>query len=428
MMEPANLPSLQYPMPERKITDFQIINIQFDNAVERLKLEPYLRKILKTPFREISVQLPVVMEDGRVEVFSGYRVQHNGARGPYKGGIRYHPEVDMDEIRGLAALMTWKTALVDIPFGGGKGGVQCDPKKLSSREMEQITRKFTARIGIVLGPYRDIPAPDLNTNEQVMAWIFDEYSSRQGYTPSIVTGKPVSLGGSVGRKEATGRGIVYLIKEVLKDLEIDIRTTTAVIQGFGNVGFHTAQFLQEEGGKIIAVSDSQGGIYNPKGLDIPDLREYTKSNQSVVTYPHGDPITNKELFKLECDLLIPAALGGVITKEDNALDIKTRIVIEAANCPTTPISDKVFEERDILVLPDILANAGGVIVSYFEWVQNLQQFKWDLNHINQELHRLLIRAYHEVRNLARSEKVTLRTAAYMIAITRVAEAERIRGN
>ncbi|HWP49891.1 MAG TPA: Glu/Leu/Phe/Val dehydrogenase dimerization domain-containing protein [Candidatus Limnocylindrales bacterium] len=427
-MKPAHFQSMKYPMPEKKITNFQTIVIQFENAAERLKLEPYMRKILRTPFREIAVQLPVVMDDGRIEVFTGYRVQHNGARGPYKGGLRYHPDVDLDEVRGLAILMTWKTALMNLPFGGGKGGVQCDPHKMSPRELEQLTRKFTARIGLVLGPYRDILAPDLNTDEQVMAWIFDEYSSRHGYTPSIVTGKPISLGGSIGRKEATGRGIVYIIQEVLKDLEIDIKTTTAVIQGFGNVGSYTAQFLYEAGVKILAVSGRDGGIYNPSGLNIPDLIRYVQNHRSVATYPYGDPITNKELLKLECDLLIPAAVGGVITKEDNVLDLKAKIVVEAANCPTTPIADKILQEREIPVIPDILANAGGVVVSYFEWVQNLQQFRWDLDHINRELQAHLIKAYREVRSLAEQEKVTLRTAAHMIAMGRVAEAERIRGH
>jgi glutamate dehydrogenase (NAD(P)+) len=426
-MNPAHFQSMKYPMPEKKITNYQITVIQFENAAERLNLEPHLRKILRMPFREISVKLPVVMDDGRIEVFTGYRVQHNGARGPYKGGIRYHPDVDLDEMRGLAALMTWKTALMNLPFGGGKGGVQCDPSKMSLRELEQLTRKFTARIGLVLGPYRDILAPDLNTDEQIMAWIFDEYSSRHGYTPSIVTGKPVFLGGSVGRKEATGRGVVYLIQEVLKDMKIDIKTTTAVIQGFGNVGSHTARFLYEEGVKILAVSGRDGGIYNPSGLNIPDLIRHIQHHRSVATYPYGDPITNKELLKLECDLLIPAAIGGVITKEDNVLDLKTKIVVEAANSPTTPIADKILQERGIPVIPDILANAGGVIVSYFEWVQNLQQFKWDLDHINRELRAHLVKAYREVCSLAEQEKVTLRTAAHMIAIGRVAEAEKMRG-
>jgi glutamate dehydrogenase (NAD(P)+) len=406
-----------------------IVQSQFDRAADLINLEPYMRKILCSPFREVQVEVPVRMDDGRIEVFTGYRIQHNGARGPCKGGIRYHPEADHDEVLGLATIMTWKTALMDIPFGGAKGGVTVDPKKLSKLELERLTRRFTQRIAIVLGPYRDIPAPDVNTNAQVMAWILDEYSSRQGYSPAVVTGKPVALGGSLGREEATGRGVMYVMQEYARDYGIPLKGGRVVIQGFGNVGSHLARLLNAEAdAKIIAVSAVEGGIYNEQGLDIPALLAHVASGKSVAEWPKGKRITNEELWSIPCEWLVPAALGGVITKETNARSIDCKVVVEGANEPTTPTADLILEERGIAVLPDFLANAGGVTVSYYEWAQNLQQYRWTHEQVNRELKATITKAYAAVRDLAKGKKVTFRTAAYGIALQRVADAERLRGN
>jgi len=413
--------------PHGKVSAFKNTNYQFDIAADKMNLDEPMRVLLKTPFREVTVQIPVRMDDGRLVVFLGYRVQHNGARGPQKGGIRYHPDVDLDEVKALASLMTWKTALVDIPFGGAKGGVTCDPTRMSSLELERLTRKFTSRISIVLGPYRDIPAPDLNTNAQVMAWIMDEYGAHFGHTPSIVTGKPLHLGGSKGREQATGRGVVFVIREAARDLKMNMNGATMAIQGFGNVGSNTALLAAEAGSKVLAISDVQGGIYSAKGLNVSKVLEHAKRQGSVVGYPEADEISNEDLLELKCDILVPAALGGVITKL-NADRIKARIVAEAANSPTTTSADEILNDRGILVLPDILTNAGGVTVSYFEWVQNLQQFQWEEDQVNSELEKIMIRAYVQVREVARKERVPLRTAAYMLAIRKVAEAERLRGN
>jgi len=406
-----------------------IAKSQFDRAADLINLESYMRRILITPFREVQVEVPVRMDDGRIEVFTGYRIQHNGARGPCKGGIRYHPEADHDEVLGLATIMTWKTALMDIPFGGAKGGVTVDPRKLSALELERLTRRFTQRISIVLGPYRDIPAPDVNTNAQVMAWLLDEYSSRQGYTPAVVTGKPVSLGGSLGREEATGRGVMYVMAEYARDFGIPLRGARVVIQGFGNVGSHLARLLvAEEGAKIIAVTDVDGGIYNDKGLDIPGLLKHAAERRPVGEWKGGKAITNEELWKVPCEWLVPAALGGVITKETNASSLDCKVVVEAANEPTTPTADLILAERGIPVIPDFLANAGGVTVSYYEWAQNLQQYRWTHEKVNEELKTTITKAYTAVRDLAKQKSTTLRTAAYAIALQRVAEAERLRGN
>ncbi|MGH7528842.1 MAG: Glu/Leu/Phe/Val family dehydrogenase, partial [Gemmatimonadales bacterium] len=356
-----------------------IVENHFDRAANLINLESYMRRLLLSPFREVTVEVPVRMDDGRIEVFTGYRIQHNGARGPCKGGIRYHPEADHDEVLGLATIMTWKTALMDIPFGGAKGGVTVDPKKLSRLELERLTRRFTQRISIVLGPYRDIPAPDVNTNAQVMAWILDEYSSRHGYTPAVVTGKPVSLGGSLGRDEATGRGVMYIMEAYGRDFGVPLRNSRVVIQGFGNVGSNLARLLHTEAGaKVIAVSDVSGGIHHDGGLDIPGLLAHStrEAGRPVTEWPGGQRITNEELWTIPCDWLVPAALGGVITKEANARAIDCKVVVEAANEPTTPTADLILEERGITVLPDFLANAGGVTVSYYEWAQNLQQYRW----------------------------------------------------
>jgi glutamate dehydrogenase (NAD(P)+) len=406
-----------------------IVASHFDKAANIVNLEAYMRRILLAPFREVTVEVPVRMDDGRIEVFTGYRIQHNGARGPCKGGIRYHPEADHDEVLGLATIMTWKTALMDIPFGGAKGGITVDPKKLSKLELERLTRRFTQRIAIVLGPYRDIPAPDVNTNAQVMAWILDEYSSRQGYTPAVVTGKPISLGGSLGREEATGRGVMYVMEEYARDFGIPLKDGRVVIQGFGNVGSHLARLLDVEShAKVVAVSDVEGGIYNDKGLDIPGLLAHVAQKRPVSEWKGGKRITNDELWTVPCEWLVPAALGGVITKEANAKTIDCKVVVEGANEPTTPTADSILEERGIPVLPDFLANAGGVTVSYYEWAQNLQQYRWTHEQVNRELKATITKAYAAVRDMAKDKAVAFRTAAYGIALQRVAEAERLRGN
>src|SRR5882724_7795274 len=406
-----------------------IVQNQFDRAADLINLEGYMRRILQRPFREVQVEVPVRMDDGRIEVFTGYRIQHNGARGPCKGGIRYHPDAPYDEVLGVATIMTWKTAVMDIPFGGAKGGVAVDPKQLSKLELERPTRRFTQRISIVLGPYRDIPAPDVATNAQVMAWILDEYSSRHGYTPAAVTGKPISLGGSLGREEATGRGIMYAMMEYSRDFGVPLKGSRVVIQGFGNVGGHLARLLHAEAGaKVIAVADVSGGVVNESGLDIPGLLAHAAARKPVSEWKAGKAISNEQLWTVPCDWLVPAALGGVITREANARTIDCKVVVEGANEPTTPTADLILEERGISVIPDFLANAGGVTVSYYEWAQNLQQYRWTHEQVNRELQATITKAYVGVRDLAKQKGVMFRTAAYAIALQRVAEAERLRGN
>jgi len=420
---------LSEPAGRAPMSGKAIAQNQFERAADLVGMEEYMRRILRTPFREVTVEVPVRMEDGRVEVFTGYRIQHNGARGPCKGGIRYHPEADHDEVLGLATIMTWKTALMDIPFGGAKGGVAVDPKGLSRLELERLTRRFTQRIAIVLGPYRDIPAPDVNTNAQVMAWLLDEYSNRHGYTPAVVTGKPIALGGSLGREEATGRGVMYVMQEYARDFGIPLKDGRVAIQGFGNVGAHLARLLvTEAGARVVAVTDVTGGVANEQGLDVPGLLRHAAERRPLAEWPGGRTITNDELWTVPCEWLVPAALGGVITKERNARTVDCRVVVEAANEPTTPTADLILAERGIAVLPDFLANAGGVTVSYFEWSQNLQQHRWTHERVNTELKETITRAYREVRDLAKEKGAAFRTAAYAIAIQRVAEAERLRGN
>ncbi len=411
-------------MPE-KINNYENTNRLFDKAADSLDLDEETRLLLKTPFREIRVEVPVKMDDGSLHVFIGFRVQHNGSRGPMKGGLRFHPEVDFDEVRSLASLMTWKTALVGVPFGGAKGGISCDPKSMSPGELERLTRKFVTRIGFAFGLQRDIPAPDVNTNAQVMAWIMDQYSARYGYTPGIVTGKPVELGGSPGREAATGRGVSIITAAAAADAGIDIEGATVAIQGFGNVGSFTAHLLRNQGAKIVAVSDVAGGIHDPDGLDIEDLVRLQASEGTIQGHGAGK-ITNDELLELDCDILVPAALGGVITQE-NAGRVRARMVVEAANSPITTIGDSILGERGILVVPDILANAGGVTVSYFEWVQNIQAFPWEEERVNEQLNRIMTRAYQQVRSVVQERNLDMRSAAFSIAIQRVAEAERIRG-
>jgi glutamate dehydrogenase (NAD(P)+) len=385
-----------------------------------------MRMLLKTPFREMRVDVPIRRDDGRGAIFIGYRVQHNGARGPCKGGIRYHPEVDLYEVRALAALMTWKTALMDIPFGGAKGGVACVPWEMSPGELERLTRKFIQRISIILGVNRDIPAPDMYTNAQTMAWIMDQYGRKNGYTPAIVTGKPVELGGSHGREAATGKGTILILEHVARAWGVDPSQSTAVIQGFGNVGTFAARYFHELGGKVVAVSDIHGGLHDPAGLDIPALLEHMARHKKLAGFGQGEEISNADLLTLPCDFLIPAALGGVIN-QSNAEAIRARFIIEGANAPTTPVADQKLAERGIIVAPDILVNAGGVTVSYFEWVQNLQQFYWDEEQVNRELAKKMERAWNDVFTVHREKQVDLRKAAYIIAIDRVARAEALRG-
>jgi glutamate dehydrogenase (NAD(P)+) len=368
------------------------------------------------------------MDSGEVEIFIGYRVQHNGSRGPTKGGIRYHHEVNLHEVRGLAKLMTWKTALLDLPFGGAKGGVGVDPRRLSPGELERLTRRFTDRIAIALGPFRDIPAPDLGTNAQTMAWIFDEYGKRAGYTPGAVTGKPVAIGGSVGRDEATGRGVMIVLRVAARDIGVEWEGSVSAIQGFGKVGSHLARCLVEEGGKVIAVTDAEGGVYREGGLDITALIEHVKVTRTVVGFSGAEPLTQEDFWSVPCDFMVPAALGSVITEEGSAQALQCRVLVEAANAPTTPTADRILQQRGITVIPDFLANAGGVVVSYFEWTQNLQQLRWEIEEVRERLGRKMVSAYREVSTLAKKEGVTLRTAAYALALRRVAEAEELRGN
>jgi glutamate dehydrogenase (NAD(P)+) len=401
---------------------------QFDAAADLLGLTRPMRQRLCLPFREITVQVPVLMDNGEVEVFIGHRVQHNGARGPTKGGIRYHPTVDLHEVRGLATLMTWKTALLDLPFGGAKGGVKVDAHRLSIRELERLTRKFTERIALALGPYRDIPAPDMYTSAQTMAWMLDEYSKKAGYSPAVVTGKPVSLGGSLGREEATGRGVMIVMREASRDYGISWKGGTAAIQGFGNVGSHLALCLAGEGVRVVAITDAEGGVHNEGGIDVHALLAYAKEHRTVAGFPGGDALTNAALWNVPCDYMVPAALGSVITKEDNAATLQCRMVVEAANAPTTPIADKILHQRGIPVVPDILANAGGVVVSYFEWTQNLQQMRWELEQVYAGLEKKMVAAYRQVHALAQERDVPLRTAAYALSLRSVADAEELRGH
>jgi len=409
-----------------EMTPFQSVTFYFDQACDRLGVRDEIRNLICTPDREMRVEIPVRMDNGTLEVFIGYRIQHNGARGPYKGGVRYHPEADEEEVRALAALMTWKTALVDIPFGGAKGGVQCDPRVMSPRELQALTRRFTRSISQIIGVNRDIPAPDVGTNSQTMAWMMSAYSEEHGYAPGVVTGKPLELGGSAGREQATGRGVSLMIKEVARDLGIPMEQSTVAIQGFGNVGSWAARFLDQGGCRVIAASDVNGGVRNGQGLDLDQLITHIDSAGTVFGFKGGEAITNEELLELECDFLVPAALGGAIHSE-NATRVSARMVVEGANNPVTPGGEAVLEDRGILCLPDLLANAGGVTVSYFEWVQNIQRFPWDLSRVNEALEEILVKAYREVRNIVEEEKISYRDAAFSIAVRRVVQALELQG-
>jgi glutamate dehydrogenase (NAD(P)+) len=412
--------------PADDMTPFEAVNYQLDCAARRLALPHHLQVALKTPYREVMVEIPLVDEDGSIRTFHGYRVQHNNARGPMKGGLRYHPDVDLDEARALASLMTWKTAVVDIPYGGAKGGIDVDPKQLHPSEVERITRTLTERIHQFIGPNQDIPAPDVNTDGQVMAWILDEYSKFEGFTPAVVTGKPLEVGGSPGRISATGRGVAVIAQHAAKDHGIDLDGATVAVQGFGNVGSWSARSLADMGATVVAVSDVEGGIHDEAGLDIDSLIDVTGKGRSVVTHERGDRITNDELLALDVDILVPAALGGVIHRW-NARHVDAKLIVEGANAPTTPAADIVLQERGITVVPDILANAGGVTVSYFEWVQNLQQFRWSADKVDAELASIMTAAYRAVRETAAEQQTSLRTAAFMVAIRRVAKAMQLRG-
>jgi len=413
-------------MSEVKVNNFKACCDQFERAADKLGLEENFSNSLMMPDRELAVEVPLNRDDGSLAVFKGYRIQHNNARGPFKGGIRYHQEVDLDEVRALAALMTYKTAVVDIPYGGGKGGITIDPRDYSERELEQLSRRFFRRISPIIGVNKDIPAPDVNTNAQIMAWFMDEYSQNYGYSPGIVTGKPLDLGGSLGREAATGRGVYFTIREAAAEFEVDLSEATAVIQGFGNVGSFAAKFLHEAGCKVIAVSDVTGGLHEPNGLDISSLTDYVKENQVIEGSGQGKKLSNEELLTIQCDFLVPAALGGVIHKM-NADNLNCRFVIEAANGPTTPPGDEILFDKSIPVIPDILTNAGGVTVSYFEWVQNLQQFRWEEDDVNAKLEKKMVSAYSEVSALRKEKKVSFRTAAFMVAIDRVARSVKLRG-
>jgi glutamate dehydrogenase (NAD(P)+) len=400
---------------------------QLDAVAKRINLDAAIHERLRYPRRALVVSVPTAMDDGRTEVFIGYRVHHNTVLGPTKGGIRYHPEVSLGEVTALAMLMSWKCSLMGLPYGGAKGGVACTPSALSPRELERMTRRYTAEVMLLIGPDLDIPAPDLGTNEQTMAWIMDTYAMTQGRTvPGVVTGKPLLVGGSAGRRDATGRGLVYAVGQATRDLRLDLKGARAVVQGFGNVGSVAARLLWREGCLIVAVSDARGGIANPRGLDIRELMNHLKQTGTVVGFPGTEPVSNADLLELPCELLVPAAIGGQITVH-NADRIRARIVAEGANGPTTPEADEILAERGVTVIPDILANAGGVVVSYFEWVQGLQYYFWRESEINTRLQELIIRAYHQVTAVSKKESVNLRTAALMLGIRRVAEGFKLRG-
>ena len=400
---------------------------EFDGAARILNLDPGIWKILTHPKRQIIVSCPVQMDNGEIEVFTGYRVQYNITLGPAKGGIRYHPDVCLDEVTALAAWMTWKCAVAHIPFGGGKGGVVCDPTRMSRRELEALTRRYVAEIIDAIGPEKDVPAPDVNTNDQIMAWVMDTYSMHVGHTETaVVTGKPVELGGSLGRREATGRGVMIVTREATRHLGIDLKGASIAIQGCGNVGSVSADLLAQEGARIVATTDWKGGVYNAKGLDIPAMLAYYKEHKTVDKFPGGEPIDNEGLFALGVDVLIPAALENQITAE-NAGTIRAKIVIEAANGPTTPDAHKMLHERGILVVPDILANSGGVTVSYFEWVQDRYGYFWEEREVNDRLERKMVEAFDDVLQTSLTYKVDLRTAAYIVAISRVGTVTKMRG-
>ena len=418
------VPSMQNEMDS---DTYQMAVRQLDLVAERLGLERDVLARLRLPQRCMVVSVPVLMDNGETQVFIGYRVHHNLVLGPGKGGLRYHPSVSLGDVSALAMWMTWKCALVGLPFGGAKGGVHCDPTTMSARERERLTRRYTQEILLVIGPQVDILAPDVNTNEETMAWIMDTYSMQVGYSvPGVVTGKPIVIGGSLGRREATGRGVVYCVQEACALQKMPIQGARIVVQGFGNVGSVTAALMHELGARVIAVSDVQGGIYHDRGLDIPKLLKHQQERKTIVDFPEAEAITNADLLTLPCDILVPAALERQITV-DNAQTIQCRILAEGANGPTTPEADVILRQRDIFVIPDVLCNAGGVTVSYFEWVQDLQNYFWTETQINRRLRQVLIKAFREVYAEAEGAQVDMRTAALMLGVGRVAQGERVRG-
>lgn len=406
---------------------FEAMSERFDRAALLLGLEDDLYAVMRVPSRELKVYIPVRMDTGHIQVFEGYRVQHNFARGPAKGGIRYAPDVTLDEVKALSAWMTWKCAVVNVPFGGGKGGIICDPRQMSLGELERLTRRYTAELIDFIGPDKDVPAPDMNTNEQTMAWIMDTYSMHSRHTVNaVVTGKPVALGGSLGRREATGRGLMFTVNEAIKRLNLTPEQTTVVVQGSGNVGGIGAELMHEKGYRVVAISDVYGGIYNSNGLDVPGVLEYLHQNKSLEGYMEADHLDNKSLLEIECDVLAPCATENQITSE-NADRIKCKILAEGANGPTTPKADKILHDKGIFVIPDILANAGGVTVSYFEWVQDRMGYFWSEDQVNERLETKMVASFNELVHYANKHNVDSRTAAYMLAIDRVAYDTRMRG-
>src|SRR5499427_7095913 len=411
----------------REENPFESMMSRFDHAAQLLQLDPDLYKVLRVPNREITIYIPVFMDDGHIEVFTGFRVQHNFARGPAKGGIRYAPDVTLDEVRALAAWMTWKCAVVNIPFGGAKGGVICDPSQMSRGELERLTRRYTAELIDFIGPERDVPAPDMNTNEQTMAWVMDTYSMHARHTvTAVVTGKPIDIGGSRGRREATGRGLLFVCDEACKKFGLDISNTRVVIQGAGNVGGTAALLMHEQGYKVIGIADITGSLYNPKGLNVPGVLGYLKENKTVEDYTEAEQISTAELLELDCEILMPAATENQITSH-NADRIRCRILAEGANGPTTADADEIVSAKKIFVIPDILANAGGVTVSYFEWVQDRMGFFWNEDTVNSRLHDIMVSSFNDVVTFANKYQVNTRLAAYMLAIDRVAYDTRLRG-
>jgi glutamate dehydrogenase (NAD(P)+) len=406
---------------------FEAMMSRFDRAAELLDLEPGLYKVLRKPEKQIIVACPTMMDNGEIEVFTGIRVLYNTSRGPAKGGIRFDMQVSLDEVTALAAWMTWKCAVVNVPFGGAKGGVICDPLKMSVGELERLTRRYTAGIINTLGPDSDVPAPDVNTNERVMAWLMDTYSMHVGHTvTAVTTGKPVEMGGSLGRREATGRGCMIVTKEALAHLGMSVKGTTVAVQGFGNVGSVSAQLLAREGCKIVAISDRTGGYHNPNGIDVDDAIAWVRQHKTLEGYAKGDAVTNEELLQLDVDVLLPAALENVITTK-NASKIRAKIICEGANGPTSAAADAILDEKGVFVIPDILANAGGVTVSYFEWVQDRGGYFWDEDTVNDRLRNIMVKGFRDVLGLSKQHKVNMRTAAYMLSISRVATVHRLRG-
>ena len=414
-------------MAQETLNPYETALIQFDLAAEKIGLDDGMREVLRNPKRQLIVSVPTLMDDGSIKVFPGYRVQHNIARGPAKGGIRFHPKVTLDEVKALASWMTWKCATVNIPYGGAKGGVTCDPKKMSRGELERMTRRYASEISLLIGPDRDIPAPDVYTDSQTMAWIMDTYSMTIGHSAlGVVTGKPVELGGSVGRHEATARGALFCVREACQALKRPLRGASVAVQGYGNAGGIAARLLHADGAKLVAATDSRGGVYSSRGLDPVRLAEHKKETGSLVGFKGAERITNEELLETKCDILVPAALENQITQK-NANRVRARIVAEAANGPTTTLADRILHDRGVFLIPDILCNAGGVTVSYFEWSKNLQGFFWDEAEVNRQLEKFMVRGFREVHELSKQRKVDLRTAAYMLAIGRVAQATRVRG-